>query len=449
MNSVVLERLETDKTNKLLYEYSIPAITGTLVVALYNLIDSIYIGHGPGLGDHAIGGLGIILPIMTLLSAIGSLVGTGAAARISIYLGMNDKSKAADVLMNAVLLIVLFTGCFVFFVYMFMEPVLFLIGSTADTHPFARDFLLFYLPCSVILNLNFTLCSAMRASGYPRKSMYVMLLGVVANILLAPVFIFLLKWGMKGAAIATSISAFITLLPIIYHFVGKDATLPFQRKKLAIDSKISRDILSIGSSPFVIQLAASLVVFFINNRLRIYGDSQAIEAYTIANRLTLVIILVISGLTQGMQPIVGYNWGAQKMGRVKSTVYHAMKMGIIIGVVGLVTGLFFSDEIVTLFNPTAGLAKESSRALQILVLMLPLSGLQMVISVFFQSIDQPLKATLLSLTRQFIFLIPALFLLPLFWGVNGVWASIPVSDFLSTVLAVILYVWQMRRLKFQ
>jgi len=447
VESVILNRLEVEQTNKLLLEYSIPAIVGSLVVALYNLIDSVYIGHGPGLGDHAIGGLGVVLPLMTLLAAIGSLVGAGAASRISIYLGMGDKEAAEKVLGNSVLLSLLFSvGC-ILLIYAFMEPILLAIGATDENFIYAYEFLLYYLPCNVFLNICYTLCSVMRASGYPRKAMYVMLLGVVANILLAPVFIFVLEWGMKGAAIATFISVIISLIPVVYHFLSKGSTLRLYTDKISLDRKTAGAILSIGSSPFIIQVAASVVVFFINSRLRLYGGSVAIEAYTISNRLTLIIILIIAGLTQGMQPIVGYNFGAKKTDRVISTVNYAIKIGICIGVIGLIGGQFFGNFIVGIFNPTEGLAKESVEALRIVTLMLPLSGLQMVISSLFQSIGMPAKSIILSLTRQFLLLIPALFILPHFFKLNGVWASIPVSDFISSIIAGGMYIWQVKKFK--
>lgn len=442
-----LDKLETEQTNKLLRKYSVPAIIGSLVVALYNLIDSIYIGHGPGLGDHAIGGLGIVLPVMTLLTALGVLVGTGAASRISIYLGMGDKDAAEKVLGNALLLTILLTILSIISIYIFLEPILLAIGGTNETYPFAREFMLYYLPCNLFLNLSFVLSSIMRASGYPKKAMYMMLMGVITNVLLAPVFIFILKWGMKGAAIATSISTLVTLIPIMLHFFNQSNVLSFKKNAMTFDSKILWAILSIGFSPFIIQLAASVVVFIINDRLRLYGGSMAIEAYTISNRLTLIFILIIVGLTQGMQPIVGYNYGAKRMDRVTSTVNYAIKIGIGIGLVGLIMGLFFAKIVVRPFNPTPELAGEAVKALQIVTLMLPLSGIQMVISNFFQSIGMPVKATILSLTRQFLILVPALYILSYFFRLNGVWASIPVSDFLSTVLAVGMYVWQIRRLK--
>lgn len=444
MRSIELNKLETESTKSLLKEYSIPAIIGTLVIALYNIIDSIYIGHG--LGDHAIGGLGIVLPIMTLMAAIGALVGTGAAGRISIFLGMGDQDSAEYILGNALSLIILLTGLFILFLYAYIDPVLQAIGATNETYPFAYEFLLFYLPCSLFLNISYTLCSVMRASGYPQKAMYTMLLGIVVNILLAPVFIFVLKWGMKGAAIASSIAAFISLIPVILHFLDKKNTLQFQRGRISLNLKTTWEILSIGLSPFIIQMAASLVVFFINAQLRIYGGSVAIEAYTIANRLTLVIILILVGLTQGMQPIVGYNYGAKKIDRVKSTVNHAIKAGVCIGLFGLIIGFFFADIVIKPFNPSLELASQSALALKIITLLLPLSGIQMVISVFFQSINMPLTSTALSLTRQFLFLIPALFILPRFFALDGIWISIPVADFLSTVLAIGLYIWKIRKL---
>ncbi len=447
MESMSLNRLETEQPKSLLWEYSIPAIIGSMVVALYNLIDSVYIGHGPGLGDHAIGGLGIVLPVMTMFTAIGALVGTGAASRVSIYLGNGDKISAEKVLGNAFLLTLLFTCILIFFLYTFIDPILWTIGATEDTYPFAHEFLLFYLPCNIFLNLTYALCGIMRASGYPRKAMYIMLLGVIVNILLAPVFIFILQWGMKGAAIATSLSALTSLVPVIFHFIDREKSLHFEWSKFSVDSKIIWSILSIGLSPFIIQIASSIVVFIINNRLNVYGGSVAIEAYTIANRLTLIIILILVGLTQGMQPIVGYNFGAKKMKRVFSTVNYAIKVGASIGVFGLIVGVFGGDIVVRPFNPTDDLAEQSITALRIVTLMLPLSGIQMVISSFFQSVGMPVKSTLLSLSRQFLFLMPALFILPYFFGLCGVWVSIPISDFISTLLAIMLYMWQMKQLK--
>ncbi|MFV0537394.1 MAG: MATE family efflux transporter [Dysgonomonas sp.] len=443
----ILNRLESEQTTKLLWKYSISAIVGSLVIAIYNIVDSIYIGHGPNLGDHAIGGLGLILPIMTFFAAMSALVGTGAATRIAIYMGEGYKDKVERVLGNAFILTILLTGIFVFLAYIFIDPLLQIIGATKDTYSFAHEFLTFYLPCNIFLNLSFVLSSVMRASGYPQKAMYIMLLGVILNIILAPIFIFIFEWGMKGAAIATSIASFISFVIFLIHFLNRNSTLRLYKNKIALNKNIVWAILSIGFSPFIMQVAASIVVFFINNRLSVYGGSIAIEAYTIANRLNLVVILIIVGLTQGMQPIVGYNYGAQKIDRVISTANQAIKAGICIGFIGLIVAFFFSDIVVSPFNPTLSLADKASRVLRIITIMLPLSGLQMVISNFFQSIGMPAKAITLSLTRQFVFLVPLLFILPLFFQLDGVWFSIPLADVVSTILAITLYIYQIQKLK--
>ena len=443
----ILNRLESEQTTRLLWEYSISAIVGSLVVAIYNIVDSIYIGHGPNLGDHAIGGLGLVFPIMTFFTALGAFVGIGAATRVAIYMGEGSIDKVDRVLGNAFVLTILLTGFFVLLAYIFIDPLLHIIGATKDTYHFAHEFLIFYLPCSSFLNLGFVLSSVMRASGYPQKAMYIMLLGVILNIILAPIFIFIFEWGMRGAAIATSIAAFISFIIFIIHFLDRNSTLRLHSDKLNLDKKNVWAIMSIGFSPFLMQVAASIVVFFINNRLSTYGDSIAIEAYAIANRLNLVIILIIVGLTQGMQPIIGYNYGAKKIERVISTVNQAIKAGVSIGFLGLIGGFFFSDIAVSPFNPTPVLAGKASKALRIITIVLPLSGLQMVISNFFQSIGMPSKAIILSLTRQFLFLVPLLFILPFFFQLDGVWISIPLADVASTILAVIIYMWQIQKLK--
>lgn len=443
----ILNRLESEQTTKLLREYSISAIIGSLVVAIYNIVDSIYIGHGPNLGDHAIGGLGLVFPIMTFFTALGAFVGTGAATRVAIYMGEDCKDKMDRALSNALVLIILLTGFFVLLTYIFIDPLLHIIGATQDTYHFAREFLIYYLPCCIFLNLGFVLSSVMRASGYPQKAMYIMLLGVILNIILAPIFIFIFEWGMRGAAIATSIAAFISFVIFMIHFLDRNNTLTLHKHKLNLDKEIVWAITSIGVSPFLMQVAASIVVFFINNRLSTYGGSIAIEAYAIANRLNLVVVLIIVGLTQGMQPIVGYNYGANKIERVISTVNQAIKAGIGIGFLGLIGGLFFSDIAVSPFNPTSALASKASGVLKIITIVLPLSGLQMVISNFFQSIGMPTKAIMLSLTRQFLFLVPLLFILPLFFQLDGVWFSIPLADVASTIFAVIIYIGQIHKLK--
>ena len=447
LNSKNIEELENKKTSSLLWQYAIPAIIGTTVIALYNIIDSIYIGHGPDLGDHAIGGLGILLPIMNLISGIGMLVGAGASTRVSIYMGQKDIDSAQKVVGNSILLAFILTLSLILFLYAFLDETLLLIGATPETFPFAKEFLIYYLPGNIFLTINFALNNIMRASGYPKKAMYTMLIGVAANIVLAPLFIFVLEWGMKGAAIATNLSILLGLCVVLHHFLNKNSTLALYWNKIRIIPRIIWSIISIGFAPFFMLIAASIVVFFINNRLNTYGGSTAIEAYTIANRLIMVCIMILVGLTQGMQPIIGYNYGAKKMDRVKETLTYTIKIGVSVGCVGFIIGIFFPGIVIKPFNPSPELAEVASKALNIMTLTLPLSGLQMVISNFFQCIGKAVYAFFLSMTRQFIILVPSLYILPTYFDLNGIWLSIPISDIVSTILAVIILLYQLNKFK--
>lgn len=442
-----VDELENKKISKLLWQYALPAIVGTMVNALYNIIDRIYIGHGPDLGDHAIGGLGIVLPIMNLTAAVGMLVGSGAASRISICLGRGDKETAEKIIGNSFLMTIILTGTLVTALFMFLDPILMLIGATEETFPYAKEFLLYYLPGNIFLTLCFNFNSMMRASGYPQKAMYTMLIGVVANIIIAPIFIFWLEWGIKGAAIATIISMFIGLCFVMYHFMNQNSMLRLRKKYITLNPKIVWAVASIGMSPFFIQVAASIVVFFINNKLKTYGGNIAIEAYAIANTLLMIIIMVMVGLTQGMQPIVGYNYGAKRIARVKETLFYTIKVGIAIGCVGMLIGLLLPSVIVQPFNPSPPLAAETTKALHIVTLMLPLVGYQIVVTNFFQCIGMAGKSIFLSLTRQFLLLLPALFILPPLFGVNGIWYSLPTADFLATMLTAIMFIWQVNKFK--
>ncbi len=442
-----INELENKKINKLIWQYALPAIVGTMVNALYNIIDRIYIGHGPDLGDHAIGGLGIVLPIMNLTAAVGMLVGAGSASRISICLGKGDKETAEKIIGNSFLLTILLTGGLCALLFIFLDPILLMIGATPETFPYAKEFMQYLLPGNIFLTMCFNFNSMMRASGYPRKAMYTMLIGVVANIIIAPIFIFWLEWGIKGAAIATVISMFIGLCFVMHHFMNQSSMLRLRKRHIRLDSKIVWAIASIGLSPFFIQAAASAVVVLINIRLKEFGGNVAIEAFAIANTLVMIIIMIMVGLTQGMQPIVGYNYGAKNVARVKEALNYTIKIGIIIGLVGTAIGVLLPDIIVKPFNPSAPLAEETTKALRIITVMLPLVGFQIVVTNFFQSVGMAAKSIFLSLTRQFLLLIPALFILPQYFGLDGVWGSLPAADFISTMLTAFLFILQIKQFK--
>ncbi len=446
-NTANINELENKKISKLIWQYAIPAIVGTMVNALYNIIDRVYIGHTPGLGDHAIGGLGIALPLMNITAAVGMLVGAGSASRISIFLGKGDKETAEKIIGTSFLMTLILTGTTVVLLYIFLEPILHLIGATEETYPYAHEFMAYLLPGYIFLAMCFNFNSMMRASGYPKKAMYTMLIGVVANIIIAPIFLFWFKMGIKGAAIATIISMFIGLCFVMHHFMNRNSMLRLRPSNMKMDWKIIWSVASIGLSPFMIQVASSTVVFLVNNQLREYGGNVAIEAYAIANTLVMIIIMVMVGLTQGMQPIVGYNYGARKISRVKEALNYTIKVGVCIGAIGLVLGMLIPQLSVQVFNPSVELADASVKALRIITVALPLVGFQIVITNFFQCIGMAGKSIFLSLTRQFIFLIPALFILPPIFELNGVWASLPLADVLATVLTGILFAMQIKQFK--
>jgi len=443
-----IEELGNGNVKKLLWQYALPAIIGTMVNSLYNIIDRIFIGHW--VGDDALSALGLVLPIMNLTAAVGMLVGAGSASRISISLGENDKETAEKIAGTSFLMSLVLSGGVIVLIYIFLEPILYFAGASDATYPYAHDFLVIFLPGNLFLSLCFNFNNMMRASGYPFKAMMTMLVSVLANIILAPIFIRWFGWGIKGAAAATFVAMVIGFLFVMHHFLNRNSFIRLRLKNIRANKKIILSVTSIGLSPFSMQVAASAVVFFIIYQLRRYsGDNIhagdiAIGAYTIANTLVMLIVMIVIGLTQGMQPIVGYNYGAKNYLRVKETLMYTIKVGMGITSFGFVLGFFFPQIFVKIFGPGELLAEEAAVALQYIVLAFPFVGFQIVVSNFFQSIGMATKAIFLSLMRQFIFLIPLLFIMPYFFGVNGVWLSMSSADFLATITTLIMFIIQIR-----
>lgn len=446
MNVASIEQLENKKINKLLWQYALPAIVGVVVNMLYNVVDAIFIGHW--VSKDAIVALGIVLPIMNFMAAFGMLIGAGAASRISIYLGMKDREMAEKIAGTAFVLSMLITGAVVAVLFIYMEPVLRMVGADANTYGYARDFLVIYYPGSIFFVLCFNFNSMMRASGYPRKAMITMMIGVVANIILAPIFIKLLGWGMKGAALATTISMMISCAFVMHHFLDKNSYIKLKVSNMRLRWEIIKPILSIGMSPFCMQIAASAVVVFVNYQLIKYGEgsSDGIGAYIIVNRLAMLNLMVVMGLTQGMQPIVGYNYGAKNYARVKETLLYTIKAGVVIATVGFVLGLAVPKLLVSAFSNDKHLIDLSTEAMRIMVIAFPLVGFQIVVGNFFQSIGMAGRAIFLSLTRQILFLVPCLYILPLFWGMDGVWYSLPLSDTISAGVNVVMFMIAIKEL---
>lgn len=438
-------QLREKKISRLFWQYTLPSVAGTLALAIYYVIDSIFIGYGPGLGDHALGALGILLPIMNLLASLGTLVGVGTSSRISIYLGQDNKEMAMQVMGTSLLFTFIISVIPIVTVYAFMEPILYWMGATEETYTFAEDFLFYYLPASLFLNMGATLTNIMKATGFPKKSMYVIGISVIFNFILAPLFIFGFKWGMKGAGAATFLSTFISACIIIPHFLGKNSSFPIKISYIRLRLNILFKILNIGFAPFLITAMTSVIVFFTNRQLVAYSGPISLEGYVIASRFHYVFTMIFVGISQGIQPIVGYNFGAKNYKRMYQTLFYAFRIAFCIGVIALLLSVFASKELVQVFNPSPELTVEASKALFILTVTLPLAGCQILISGFFQHIGSAFISAGLSLVRQAFFFIPLIYILPTFWGVDGVWASLPIAEILAVLMTfVIFYIYKKR-----
>lgn len=428
---------------KLLVEYSIPAIIGMTLTSLYNIIDSIFIGHG--VGALAISGLAITFPLMNLLVAFCTLVGVGGATLSSIRLGQKDKKGAEDILGNVAILCVINAIFYGGLAFIFLEPILFFFGASEATLPYARDFMQVILLGSPISYVMIGLNNIMRATGYPQKAMLSSMLTVGCNIILAPIFIFVLNWGIRGAALATICSQFIGMLWVLYHFYSPKTYIRFQRHSMRLKQHIIANIFAIGMSPFVMNVCACCIVIFINNRLLNYGGDMAIGAFGILNRIQMLFVMIVMGITMGMQPITGYNYGAQHFDRVKRTLKLGITAGCIITTLGFIIGELFPGVFVGMFTDNHELTDEATLALRIGILSFPVVGAQIVITQFFQSIGKARISIFLSLSRQLLFLLPGLAFLPPFYGVEGVWFSMPLSDALAFAVAALMLAYHYKK----
>ncbi len=434
--------LETKKISSLVWEYSIPAIIGTLVNSLYNIVDRIFIGQG--VGAFAISGLAITFPVTILASALGMLVGVGAASRISISLGEKKKHTAEQILGNSFLLILLFNAVIMTLFYIYLDNILIAFGATENTLPYAREYLQIVLIGNVFISLCYSFNNMMRASGYPKKAMITMLIGAVLNIILDPIFIFVFKLGIAGVAWATVISMFVGTLFVMHHFVQENSLIRLRKENIRLNKNIVLAIVSIGLSPFFMQVAASGVAVLLNTSLLKHGGDLAVGAYGILNSMLLIIIMTVVGLNQGTQPIIGYNYGAKNFTRVKDTFYYTVKIATIITSTGFIIGMFFPRQFAGAFTNDQALLDIAENGIRLSLIAFPLVGFQVVAGNFFQSIGQAKKAIIQSLSRQIIFLVPALLIFPTLFGLNGVWIAMPVSDFLASLLSLYLLIGQIK-----
>jgi putative MATE family efflux protein len=435
--------LGTESIAKLLKGYAVPAIIAMTASSLYNIADSIFIGHG--VGSLAIAGLALTFPLMNLAAAFGSLVGVGASTLVSVKLGQQEYEGANKALGNVLVLNILIGIVFTLVCLWLLDPILYFFGAGEHTLMYARDYMQIILIGNVITHTYLGLNAVLRSSGHPRMAMYATLTSVVVNCVLNPIFIFGFGWGIKGSAWATVISQLISLVWQFVHFSNPKELLHFRKGIYRLKAEFVRSMLAIGLSPFLMNLCSCLIVLLINLGLKEHGGDMAIGAYGIVNRIIFLFVMVIMGLNQGMQPIAGYNFGARRFDRVtkvtKLTIYWAVGVALF----GTLVCQLFPTQILHLFTTDPELIREAVFGLHIVFLVFPVVGFQMVATNFFLSIGMSRQAIFLSLTRQLLFLIPCLLVLPRFLGVMGVWVSLPVADLTASVLTAFMMAAQFRK----
>ena len=428
--------LGTESIGKLLRQYAIPAIIAMTAASLYNITDSIFIGHG--VGAMAISGLTICFPLMNLAAAFGSLVGVGGATLLSIRMGQKDYETANVILGNLLMLNLILGVAFSVVMLLFLDPILFFFGASPETIPYARDYMVVLLIGNVFTHIYMGLNALLRSSGNPEKSMYATIATVVINVVLNALFIFVFELGIKGAALATVISQVIMLVWQLKFFSNKNYFIHIKKGIFKLKKKIVTDMLSIGLSPFLMNAAACLIVVLINKGLYEHGGDMAVGAYGVVNRIAFLFVMVVMGLTQGMQPIAGYNFGAKQYSRLNEVLKKTILWATLVMVLGFVIVELFPRTVASIFTPDELLIELSAKGLQIVFICIPIVGFQMVVSNFFQSIGMAGKAIFMSLSRQLLFLLPCLLILPYFYGLEGIWYSLPLSDFIASIIALVL-----------
>lgn len=439
--------LGSEPIGRLLTQYAIPAIIAMTASSLYNMADSIFIGHG--VGALAISGLALTFPLMNLAAAFGSLVGVGASTLVSVKLGQKDYDGANHILGNVLVLNVLLGVGFTLVFWLLLDPILYFFGASEQTIGYARDYMRIILLGNVITHMYLGLNSVLRSSGFPKMAMYATLSSVIINCILNPLFIFVFNWGIQGSAWATVISQAISLTGQLIHFSKPTQLLHFRKGIYRLRAEIVQAILSIGLSPFLMNLCSCMIVILINRGLKEHGGDMAIGAYGIVNRIAFLFVMIIMGFNQGMQPIAGYNFGAKLYHRVTEVTRLTMRWAVGVASVGFLLCQLTPEVIIGLFTTDQELIDIASKGLHIVFAVYPIVGFQMVATNFFMSIGMSRKAIFLSLTRQLIFLIPCLIILPPLMGQIGVWISIPIADVMAASVTAFMLIRQFKKFKME
>ncbi len=450
MSSAAPTELGTKPVAQLLRQYAIPGIIAMTASSLYNMVDSIYIGHIPEVGSLAISGLAVTFPLMNISTALGTLVGVGAATMISVLLGQKNYKAAENVLSNEVALNIYIGLLFTVMTLLWMNPILRFFGASDATLPFAASYMTIIVIGNVVTHLYFGLNSIIRSSGNPRTAMGLTLFTVISNAILDPLFIFVFGLGIQGAAIATVLCQCMALGYTMWYFGDQKKFLHLPKKivkVLQVNWRIAKDSLSIGMGPFLMNLASCIVVLFINQQLVKWGGDLALGAYGIVNRITFFFIMVVMGFNQGMQPIAGYNYGARQFSRVRQVYLRTAMWGTVVCTMGGIVSVFLSWPAAGIFTDDPELHELAAKGLRQMNFLFPIVGFQMVTTNLFQCLGMVKKSIFLSLSRQLLFLLPCIYILPaVLQSEYGVWYSFPISDFISSLVTGIMAIGLIRNL---
>ena len=437
--------LGTEPVGQLLWQYALPAIVAMSASSIYNIIDRAMIGQI--VGPEAIAGLGITFPFMNLSAAFGAAVGVGSSASISVKLGQRDYQTAQNLLGNTMTLNLIIGFSFMVISLLFLDPILYFFGASEVTLPYAREFMTIILLGNVMTHMYFGMNAVLRAAGKPKHAMYSVLFTVAMNIVLVVMFVWWFRWGIRGAALATVTSQTLAMCWQLWLFSDKQEILHLKRGIYKLKQRLVTSIIAIGISPFLMNVTSCVIVIIMNNQFVRYGGDMAVGAYSIANSVVMMFFMFVMGVCQGMQPIVGYNYGAEKYDRMLRCLFLTIGYATLILLIGWALSMLFPREIARIFTTDPTLMDMSARGIKLDMLVFFVVGSQATITHFFQSIGKVKVSIFLSLSRQLFLLLPMAYVFPLFWDLDGVWYSMPASDFGSFAMTIPMLMWYMKKFK--
>ncbi|NTV90475.1 MAG: MATE family efflux transporter [Clostridiales bacterium] len=439
------KQLGEEKISKLLLSYTLPAIAGSIVTSIYSVIDSVFIGNGTD--SLGLAGISICFPLMMIAGAFSVLIGMGAMSLFSILLGQQKGDEAERIVSNTFGLLIILPGIFMTFILIFMKPILMAIGADANLLPYAMSYAIPVISGSIFQSIAMGMNNFIRAEGNPNRSMATFIIGAVVNCVLAALFIFVFKWGMFGAGLATCLAQLSTCIWVMIYYITGKSRFKLRFKHMIPDLRITLESLAIGIAPFSMMLAASFLSVIMNKSLFLYGGNLAISAMSVVNSLMNLILMPVMGINMGAQPIIGYNYGAEKYKRVKETLKLAAIYATAITVFGFILTRVIPSQLVSIYNGRdQELIAMGTKALGIYLIMLPIVGIQMVGSNYFQAVKKPVASMILTLSRQVLILVPMIIILPKIFGLTGIFIAGPVADFSSSAITVVWLSFEIKRL---